>query len=108
VRGSAADSLARAAVLPTAGLELPVKALWSVAAAGAVLVITWIVGGSIGAALNAPGLLLLAGARALGALPRLFEPSLGGWIWLGSILSALLWGLAVYVGLTIAQGGKKK
>jgi len=84
-----------------------VKALWSVVAAAAIMVITWIAGGPIGAALNAPGLLLLAGARALGAL-HLPEPSLGGWIWLGSIVSALFWGLAVYVGLTIAQRGKKQ
>jgi hypothetical protein len=31
-----------------------------------------------------------------------------GWIWLGSILSALFCGLVVYVGLTIAQREKKR
>jgi hypothetical protein len=69
------------------------RLLWSVVGAVAALAVSWVAGGPIGAALNAPGLLLLGGARMVGALPGLHEPGLGGWIWLASILSASFWGL---------------
>jgi hypothetical protein len=64
-------------------------------AAGGVLVLIWALGGPIGALVNAPGLLLLAGARRLGVSTG-SEPSLGAWLWLGTGISVSFWGLAVY------------
>jgi hypothetical protein len=40
---------------------------------------------------------MLAGARTFGIFPALHEPNLREWIWLGTILSALSWGLVVYL-----------
>jgi hypothetical protein len=79
------------------------KALWAAAAALAAVAVSWFVGGPVGGVLNAPGLLMLGGARALGILPRFEEPSLGRWIAVGTILSALFWGLATWLALRLAE-----
>ena len=70
----------------------------SLLAAAGVLAVIWAVGGPIGALLNAPGLLLLGGARRLGVSTGA-EPSLGAWLWLGTGISVSFWGLAVYAAL---------
>ena len=70
----------------------------SLLAAGGALVLIWALGGPIGALLNAPGLLLLGGARRLGVGTG-SEPSLGAWLWLGTGISVSFWGLAVYAAL---------
>ena len=77
--------------------------LWSLALAAVITVIIWVLGGSSGAWLNAPGLLVLRGAKALGipATPR--QPSLREWLWLGSLLSALFWWLAAYAALSAVR-----
>ncbi len=71
------------------------RLLRSLLAAGLALVLIGALGGPVGALLNAPGLLLLAGARRLGVSPG-SEPSLGAWLWLGTGISVAFWGLAVY------------
>jgi hypothetical protein len=73
----------------------------------AALAVSWVIGGPLGAALNAPGFLMLEGARRLGALRGLQEPSLEKWIWLASILSALVWGFVVYLALSL-RGRREK
>ena len=74
------------------------RVLPSLLAAGGVLFLIWALGGPVGALLNAPGLVLLAGARRLGVSPG-SEPSLGAWLWLGTGISVSFWGLAVYAAL---------
>jgi hypothetical protein len=74
------------------------RVLRSLLAAGGALVVIWALGGPVGALLNAPGLLLLGGARRLGVSTG-SEPSLGAWLWLGTGISVSFWGLAVYAAL---------
>ena len=74
------------------------RVLPSLLAAGGTRVVIWALGGPIGALLNAPGLLLLGGARRLGVSPG-SEPSLGASLWLGTGISVSFWGLAVYAAL---------
>ena len=76
------------------------RVLPSLLAAGVALVLIWMLGGPVGALLNAPGLLLLAGARGLGVSTG-SEPSLGAWLWLGTGISVSFWGLAVYAALAL-------
>lgn len=71
------------------------RALRSLLVVVIVLLVIWVLGGPLGALLNAPGLLALDGARRLGVSTG-SEPSLRGWLWLGTAISALFWGLAVY------------
>ena len=74
------------------------RILGSLLAAGGALVLIWVLGGPGGAVLNAPGLLALDGAKRLGVSTD-SEPSLRAWLWLATGISALFWGLAVYVTL---------
>lgn len=67
-----------------------------------VLVVVWVVGGPVGAWLNAPGLLLLRAEAALGIPGPGTAPTLRGWLWLATALSALFWGLVAYAALMLA------
>ena len=78
------------------------RLLRALLAAGGALVLIWALGGPVGALLNAPGLLLLGGARRLG-IAKGSEPSLGAWLWLGTGISVSFWGLAVYAALAASD-----
>ena len=78
------------------------RLLRSLLAAGGALALIWVLGGPVGAALNAPGLLALDGARRLG-VSTVSDPSLRAWLWLATGISALFWGLAVYVAVAAAD-----
>jgi len=67
-----------------------------------ILGIIWSVGGPVGAVLNAPGLLLMRGAAALGIPGPGAEPSLREWLWLGTALSTLFWWLVAFSVLVVA------
>ncbi len=78
------------------------KALVSLVAAAVILVVIWAVGGAVGAWLNAPGLLLLRAASALGIPEPITEPTLRSWLWLATALSTLFWGLVAYAASMLA------
>jgi hypothetical protein len=85
-----------------------VRTLRALAIAAAVAAVIWIVGGPAGAALNAPGLLLLAAAAKSRILPGSPEPGLGRWILLGTIVSAAFWAVAAWVALGfVARSGNR-
>lgn len=66
------------------------RALLSAAIAAVVVALIWVVGGPLGALLNAPGLMLLALARKAG-ISKGPEPSLRVWIGWGTVVSAVFW-----------------
>lgn len=78
------------------------KVLWSTLAAAVAAALIWVLGGPFGAALAAPGLLLLRGAAALGAAPGGREGSLRQWLQLGTALAVAFWWTATYVALALA------
>lgn len=78
------------------------KALVSLVAAPVILVVIWELGGPVGAWLNVPGLLLLRAAAALGIPEPGTEPTLRGWLWLGTALSTFFWGLVAYAASMLA------
>lgn len=80
---------------------------WALACCAASMGIAWVIGGSIGAALNAPGVLMVVGAKAFGVLPGFHERDVSDWAWLGTILSGLFWGGLVYVVLGLAGRMRK-
>jgi len=80
---------------------MAMRALVSFLAAIALLVVIWSLGGPVGAWLNAPGLLLLRAAGALGLFAARRDPTLREWLWLGTALSAVVWWLVAYAALAL-------
>ena len=78
------------------------RLLRSLLVAAIVLALIWVLGGPLGAVLNAPGLLALEGARRLG-ISSGSEPTLRGWLWVGTGLSAVFWGLTAFAALAVAD-----
>ena len=83
------------------------KALLAAAVGVVAMAVSWFFGGPFGGVLNAPGLLILGGARALEILPRFEERGLSRWLWVGTLLSGLCWALLTYA-ITRFTGRKRR
>lgn len=91
-----------------ASLHTRIRVLCSFLAAVLVAGIIWMFGGPLGAWLNAPGLLMLRGAMALGIFRAVHEPTLREWLWLGTVLSVLFWWLLIYLALALKAGQDRR